>query len=135
VGAVSEKKRFGISIPVKMANLIDDLARLNSCERSRIVEHALNEYLHENLHIEVDGKHSCISILIAVSSKPLPSTILGKYMEIVKASMYYNTRGSHITILIIEGISEEVFNLRKELGKITRSIRLIPLESMVRNHE
>jgi hypothetical protein len=56
-------------------------------------------------------------------------------MEVVKASMYYNTRGSHITILIIEGISEEVLNLRKELGKITRSIRLIPLESMVRNHE
>jgi len=118
-----------------MANLIDDLARLNSCERSRIVEHALNEYLHENLHTEVDGKHSCLSILIAVSSEPLPSSILRKHLDVIKASMYYNTRSSHIAILIIEGNSEEVLNLRKALGKITRSLRLIPLESMVRNHE
>ncbi|QOR94238.1 CopG family transcriptional regulator [Thermosphaera chiliense] len=132
---MSKKRRFGVSIPVKMADLVDDLARLNSCERSRVIEHALNEYLHENLHVEVEEKHSCISIIVAVSSKPIPSTILGKYVEIVKASMYYKTGNSHINILIIEGSSDTISKLRKELGKTTGSLRLIPLESMVRNHE
>ncbi|WP_448577639.1 CopG family ribbon-helix-helix protein [Thermosphaera sp.] len=132
---MSEKRRFGISIPVKMADLIDDLARLNSCERSRIVEHALNEYLHENLHVEVEEKHSCISIIVAVSSKPIPSAIIGKYIDIVKASMYYKTGGSHVNILIIEGSSDMISNLRKELGRTIGNVRLIPLESMVRSHD
>jgi len=132
---VSKKRRFGVSIPVKIADLVDDLARLNSCERSRVIEYALNEYLHENLHVEVEEKHSCISIIVAVSSKPIPSTILGKYVEIVKASMYYKIGNSHINILIIEGSSDTISKLRKELGKTTGSLRLIPLESMVRNYE
>ncbi len=132
---MSKKRRFGVSIPVKIADLVDDLARLNSCERSRVIEYALNEYLHENLHVEVEEKHSCISIIVAVSSKPIPSTILGKYVEIVKASMYYKIGNSHINILIIEGSSDTISKLRKELGKTTGSLRLIPLESMVRNYE
>lgn len=132
---MSKKRRFGVSIPVKIADLVDDLARLNSCERSRVIEYALNEYLHENLHVEVEEKHSCISIIVAVSSKPIPSTILGKYVEIVKALMYYKIGNSHINILIIEGSSDTISKLRKELGKTTGSLRLIPLESMVRNYE
>ncbi|MGB9827228.1 MAG: hypothetical protein ACPLSM_01760 [Thermosphaera sp.] len=56
-------------------------------------------------------------------------------MEIVKASMYYKIGNSHINILIIEGSSDTISKLRKELGKTTGSLRLIPLESMVRNYE
>ncbi|MGB9827227.1 MAG: CopG family ribbon-helix-helix protein [Thermosphaera sp.] len=74
---MSKKRRFGVSIPVKIADLVDDLARLNSCERSRVIEYALNEYLHENLHVEVEEKHSCISIIVAVSSKPIPQPSWG----------------------------------------------------------
>ncbi|MEM0377799.1 MAG: ribbon-helix-helix domain-containing protein [Thermosphaera sp.] len=131
---MSKKRRFGISISTELASLVDELARDHGCERSKIIENAINEYLHENLHSETK-KHTCISVLISVTQKSVSSKIIDKHREVVKSLIYHPLGDSYLLIIIAEGDSEAISRLKRDLGRTSANLRLVPLESMVGYHE
>jgi len=123
------KKRFGVSIPSSIAEKLDNLAELLQCDRSSIVTTALNEYIHENLHGEPE--HKCRGVIVAYTRTPAPSSLLSKYSEVISAYSLHRLGEGFVTILVVEGSSRVVNELRKAISSYASSQRYMPLDEVI----
>jgi len=65
---MTSKRRFGVSIPENIARQLEEAAVYTGSNRSLVVEKALTEFLHEELH--ANREHDCSGIIIVYSETP-----------------------------------------------------------------
>ncbi|ADV65080.1 CopG family ribbon-helix-helix protein [Desulfurococcus mucosus] len=121
------KRRFGISIPSNIAERLDNLAELLHCDRSTIVSNALNEYIHENLHGEKE--HECRGVIVAYTSASPPPNLFSKYTDVVSAYSLYKVRDGFIMVLVVEGSSRLINELRTRISSHASVQRYMPLDT------
>lgn len=128
------KRRFGVSLPVDIANDLDELARLMKSDRSSIVAEALRQYIHDYLHYF--NTHTCMGILIAVKLKEAgkPSIVIDEFGEIIKNYTHYHFNHLCIEIFLVMGNSRKIVELHARLRKITPHVRYIPLITLVERY-
>jgi CopG family nickel-responsive transcriptional regulator len=124
----SSKKRFGISIPADVADQLEMTVNSTGSDRSSIVAKALEQYLHEDIHKDVE--HSCSGIIICYGVF-LPDAIRSEhYFKVVKTTCTVNLSGGQVTVLFVEGSFKDINALRKSIvGKSRKPLitRYIPL--------
>jgi CopG family nickel-responsive transcriptional regulator len=123
------KKRFGVSIPVEVAEDLDKLAGKLGTDRSSLVVEALKTFLHDNLYILKE--HVCTGILVSsnVGGEVIPGEIIEKYRGIIKAYNHYHVGNLCIVTIIVSGPSEKILGLASELSSRGCRVRYIPLTS------
>jgi CopG family nickel-responsive transcriptional regulator len=124
----SSKKRFGISIPADVADQLEMTVNSTGSDRSSIVAKALEQYLHEDIHKDVE--HSCSGIIICYGVF-LPDAIRSEhYFKVVKTTCTVNLSGGQVTVLFVEGSFKDINALRKSIVRKSRKpliTRYIPL--------
>jgi CopG family nickel-responsive transcriptional regulator len=126
------KRRFGVSVDERVATDLDLLATRLGSTRSSLVERALEEFIHDRLHIITP--HDCEGVLIVKHSADLAgrvSNIIEKYTVIASLSLHFHTGdGKCIRILHVKGnstlITEFERRLREAGVEMTRYIVVRP---------
>jgi Ribbon-helix-helix protein, copG family. len=124
----TSKKRFGISIPADVADQLEMTAYSTGSDRSSIVAKALEQYLHEDLHKDVE--HSCSGIIVCYGVLLLDVIRNEQYFKVVKTMCTVNLSGGQVTVLFVEGSFKDIMALRKSIVRKTRKpiiTRYIPL--------
>jgi len=125
---VTSKKRFGISIPINVVNQLEKVVISTGKDRSSIVTKALEEYLHEDLHGEIE--HPCSGIIVYFGELAL-SGIKGEELRaLVKSLCTVKLSGGYVTVLFVEGSFKHITLLRESLSKEAKKAELtryIPL--------
>ncbi|MCD6195988.1 MAG: ribbon-helix-helix domain-containing protein [Staphylothermus sp.] len=124
---MSKKKRFGVSIPIELAEELDELSKCLNCDRSRIVVAALKPYVHAHLHYM--EPHICKGVLIAFSSGKIGKSVnlIEKYKDIVQGYLHSHIDNNCVEVYIIKGPSEEIRKLDSDLRKEGKEVRYIPI--------
>ncbi|MEM1629025.1 MAG: CopG family transcriptional regulator [Desulfurococcaceae archaeon] len=123
---MSCKRRFGISIPAVTADKLDKLAEYFKCDRSSIVANAIEEYMHESTH-DIE-EHVCTGVIVFYSNKPIDNNLTLKYADIVKAQCTFKLGDGYVASILVEGISTRIIEFRKELLKLSKATRFLPLD-------
>jgi CopG family nickel-responsive transcriptional regulator len=126
------KRRFGISIDERLAQNLDLLATRLNTTRSSLVERALEEFIHDRLHIIVP--HECEGVLIVKHSDELAgkvSSIVEKYNDIALLGLHFHTGdGRCVRILHVRGNSTRITEFERKLreagAEMTRYLVLRP---------
>ncbi|MET1160570.1 MAG: CopG family transcriptional regulator [Thermoprotei archaeon] len=121
------KKRFGVSIPIELAEELDKLANILACDRSRLVTHALRSIISEYKHY---GKpHHCLGVIIC--TKPIGKTksmeFVEEFRDIIKSYNHIHVRDLCIELYIVEGDSRRISRLHSKLDKSSNFVKYIPL--------
>ncbi len=126
------KKRFGVSLPVELAEDLDRLAEELDSDRSSIIAEALRTYIHD--HLYYIHRHKCLGILVSIRNKDSrlkPSiNYIEKYSDIIKNYNHIHIDNLCIEILIVHGGSDRIARLHSILKKYTPCVRYIPLASL-----
>lgn len=122
------RRRFGISIPAKLADELDELSRIMSVDRSKIIADALRDYVHENLYAL--RPHKCMGILVVVheGNSDVP-TLLEAYKDIVRHTVHTHIATTCVDTLLVDGSSDRVVELKGKLMSCpcVRQVRYLPL--------
>lgn len=122
---VSTKKRFGVSIPIGIASKLDELVSITGQDRSSVVARAVEEYVHEDLH--VGEEHHCSGILIYKDKQP-PGNLGDKTSSsIIKGISFIQLRGGSVTVFFVEGSYSSIQLVRRKLSEMGGSMRYIPI--------
>lgn len=127
---MSCKRRFGVSIPVDLAEDLDRLANMIGGDRSSIVAEALKTYIHDHLYCV--HRHKCLGIIIAVTplnKSPREKLWIDEFKDIIKSYNHQHIENNCIEIFIVEGDSERISKLHSKLRRQTPYVRYIPLAS------
>ncbi len=125
---MTSKRRFGVSIPENIARQLEEAAVYTGSNRSLVVEKALSEFLHEELH--VNKEHACSGIIIVYSETPSINLEKTRYSQLVKGLISVKLSSGYAVILVVEGNYLEIQLLRREIGEIVDKpvlSRYIPL--------
>ncbi|MCD6301354.1 MAG: ribbon-helix-helix domain-containing protein [Staphylothermus sp.] len=124
---MSKKKRFGISVPVELAEELDRLSKCLNCDRSKIIVSALKPYIHAHSHYM--KPHICKGVLIAFSTgeKSRINNLIDRYRDIIQGYIHSHIDNNCIEVFIIKGLSEEIKKLDSELRKEGKEVRYIPI--------
>ncbi|MEM1772340.1 MAG: CopG family transcriptional regulator [Desulfurococcaceae archaeon] len=123
----SSKKRFGVSIPAYVADQLELIANSMGADRSSIVTKALEEYLHEDLHRDVE--HNCSGMIVYYGDL-LPGDVREDYSSVIRTMCSVRLHGGVVTVLFVEGSYRDIILLKKAITRRTRKttiIRYIPL--------
>ncbi|MCE4614081.1 MAG: ribbon-helix-helix domain-containing protein [Desulfurococcales archaeon] len=126
------KRRFGISIDERIAMDLDLLATRLGTTRSSLVERALEEYIHDRLHIITP--HDCEGILLVKHSTNLAgrvSNVIEGYTDIALIGLHFHTSdGTCIRMLHVKGNSTRITEFERRLREtgveMTRYIVIRP---------
>lgn len=119
---MTDKRRFGISVPEGLARELEEVAVKDGVDRSKLVSVALSEYLHREKH--VSREHKCSGILIIHGL--LGYGQLGRQAwSIVRSIHSVRLSEGYITILVVEGSYSDILELRREIVQGTRKNALI----------
>ncbi|BEP18531.1 nickel-responsive transcriptional regulator NikR [Pyrofollis japonicus] len=124
------RRRFGVSVPEHIANWLDKLAKRLGIDRSRLVERALESFLHEHAHYLYE--HDCRGVMIAVSKDAGVdfARIVEKYRDIVVSSLHQHIDGFCLEILVVKGPSTRIAELHSDLENISKcTIRYVPFSA------
>jgi len=122
------KRRFGISIPEKLAQNLDKLAEKLNSNRSEIVHQALKEYIHDHLHYLVP--HECRGVIIILGEKEHGKlfNVIEEYHAIICNYNHTHAEEHCISTLIVSGPSNKIAELHKKLREIPGvKVRYIPI--------
>ena len=122
------KRRFGVSIPLDIAIQLDRVASSTGRDRSSVVVGALREYLHEDLHSELE--HSCSGVIIYFGALSLSDIRDSELTPLVKSLCTVKLHGGYVTVLFVEGCYSAIISLRKALSKAAKKAgltRYVPL--------
>ncbi len=119
-------RRFGISIPEDLAEILDSLAERLGVPRSEIVREALRMYFREHAHYIT--KHRCYGIITVVSEGFRHLSTVEDFKDIVNTFSHIHIDEYCINSFVVSGDSEKIAELHKELLKVCRDVRYIPLE-------
>lgn len=125
---MSDKKRFGISLPGEIASQLDMLASSYSASRSKLVEDAIVEYLHSEKHLHTP--HKCRGVFIALGKEPDIASVVRKverFCRVVFANIIGVWEDTKLLIVGIEGSSADLVEARKELFKDFSEVKYVPL--------
>lgn len=125
---MSSKKRFGISLPGKIASQLDELALSYSASRSKLVEEAIVEFLHSEKHLHTP--HKCRGVLIAFGREPDMASVVrrvGRLCRVVFAQIIGVWDDAKLLIIGIEGSSTDLVKARRELFKEFSEVKYVPL--------
>ncbi len=127
---MARRRRFGVSVPEELAASLDALASKLGRDRSSLVAEALRTFIHDHIHLL--EPHRCAGVVVAWSrgGDGLRQK-LEEYMDIVKGHMHTHIGGYCVNILVVEGDSERIASLAKDLSSIPGCVaRYIPLGSL-----
>lgn len=127
---MTTKKRFGVSIPVDVAEKLDEIASEIKRDRSSLVAKALEEYIHEELHYEKE--HACSGIVVVMGGEVPGDAELGDLKTIVKTSCSVRLSGYVVTVLFVEGPYDKIRSLRRKISDKAELSRYIPLYCLYR---
>ncbi len=122
------RRRFGISVSSSIAEWLDKLAKRLGVDRSRLVERALESFLHEYAHYLYE--HECKGVMIAVKRNGSGDTakIIEKYRDIVLSNMHHHIGDLCVDILVVKGSSKKIAELHSALTSIKDCIvRYVPI--------
>jgi len=122
---MTEKRRFGISIPSELADKLDKLSEKLGCDRSRIVRMAIENIVHDHLYYLV--KHRCRGIIVVKGSEDILD-LIEKYRDLVIAYNHYHLADTCIATIIVDGFSTDITRLHREILGRGCSSRYIPLD-------
>ncbi len=123
------KRRFGVSIPVELAEQLDLLAERLGVDRSRLVVEALKTYIHDHLHVL--KPHKCIGVMVSMGSSNSLGRLIEEYRDIIIAYNHYHIGDKCIATLLINGESERIRGLTARLLEDKCSLRYIPLKTSI----
>lgn len=112
---MSSKKRFGVSIPIQLAEELDKLAKMLSTNRSFIVREALREYISNFNHFMY--KHKCYGIFIVsgnVDHDKLFDLIEG-WHNIIHSFAHAHLGDKCVEVIFVCGESDKIRKLYEEL--------------------
>ncbi|MEM0199002.1 MAG: ribbon-helix-helix domain-containing protein [Desulfurococcaceae archaeon] len=124
------KKRFGVSIPADVAEVLDEIAAETRRNRSSLVAKAIEEYIHEELHYS--REHTCSGLLILWGSEAPSDRDLGDLRTIVKTSCSVRFADYVVTVLFVEGSYDKIRFLMSKVAGKTEFSRYIPLYCIYR---
>ncbi|MCE4607205.1 MAG: ribbon-helix-helix domain-containing protein [Desulfurococcales archaeon] len=114
------KRRFGISIEERLAIDLDLLATRLGTTRSSLVERAIEEYVHDRLHIITP--HDCEGILLVKHSAKLAgkvSNVIEGYTDIALMGLHFHTGdGTCVRMLHLKGNSTRITEFERRLREI-----------------
>ncbi len=114
---VALKKRFGVSIRGDVAHRLEILSTRLGMSRSSLVERALEEFIHDRLHII--EPHKCEGIMVVKHDRKSTSTVSGlidDYRDVVKAVMHVHTGDDLcLRIMHVKGDSTRITGLERRL--------------------
>ncbi|MET1101750.1 MAG: ribbon-helix-helix domain-containing protein [Pyrodictiaceae archaeon] len=130
---MEHKRRFGVSITSSIAEKLDKLATMLNIDRSRIVEEALKEYLHDQAHLL--GNHKCVGLLIVLKRdrKIDIAEAIEEYKDIISAYNHVHVAGKCIETIMVSGDSARILSLKRKLINIGYIVRYIPISFKVYN--
>ncbi|MEB3757033.1 MAG: ribbon-helix-helix domain-containing protein [Desulfurococcales archaeon] len=111
------KRRFGISIDERLAMDLDILATRLGSTRSSLVERALEEFIHDRLHIITP--HDCEGVLLVKHSANLAgriSSIIEVYTDVARMGLHFHTGdGMCMRMLHVKGNSTRITEFERKL--------------------
>ncbi|MCS7103587.1 MAG: ribbon-helix-helix domain-containing protein [Candidatus Korarchaeum sp.] len=121
------KRRFGISIPEELLEMLDIISRELMVSRSSLIEELIRDVIEERSHLF--KPHRCRGVLIVISRVPEgASRVLEKYGSCIVSRSHHHSEGRCIDVSFVEADSTEVINLRRELKRVRGvSERYLPL--------
>jgi len=127
---VARKKRFGVSLPSSLTNDLNRLAEELGVDRSRIVEEAVRQYVHDYLYLLIP--HECMGVII-VTRKPGASfddffKVVGEYRDIIKIYSHLHVGKACVETMIVSGDSGKIRSLHHRLHEVGCEARYIPLK-------
>ncbi len=122
------RRRFGISVSSSIAEWLDRLARRLGVDRSRLVERALESFLHEYAHYLYE--HECQGVIIAVKRDGRGDTakIIESFRDIVLSNMHHHIGDLCVDIVVVRGSSKRIAELHSALTSIKDcTVRYVPI--------
>lgn len=125
-GGGGPRRRFGVSLPAELAEKLDRLAELLGSTRSMLVEKAVEALVSEHLHYL--EPHRCTGLLVLRGPRDAGlSGVVERFRDVVVGSLHYHLGGGCVELLLVEGPSERVVELQRELVGLGCGARFIPL--------
>ena len=124
---MEHKKRFGVSIASSIAEKLDRLAAMLNTDRSKLVEEALREYLHDQIYLL--ESHECTGLLIVLKRGKDASIAeaIEEYRDIISAYNHIHVADKCIETIIVSGNSARILSLKRRLMDIGCMVRYIPI--------
>ncbi len=128
-----KKRRFGISVPERLASLLDELSTRTGVDRSKLVTEAITSYVNDHLHYLTP--HYCYGIMIIDVEEEkgeIPAGLLARYRDVVLLHVHTHLEGRCVNILVVRGDSKQIAGLHTSLALLNPNyrIRYIPLRSL-----
>ncbi len=122
------KRRFGVSLPKKLADDLEKLANVLGTDRSSIVSDALREYIHDYMHYLVPHECSGVMILMGKIDHEKLVKIIEEYRDIIHSYNHTHVGETCIETLVVSGPSERINSMHKVLMKTKGCVvRYIPI--------
>lgn len=122
------KVRFGISVPESLARRLNSLAKAMGADRSKVVNDALREYIHDHIHYLVPHECKGVMVFIGRADRANILSVLDDFNDIVKCYSRINSEGVCIDTIIVSGNSKRIVELHRTLGETFKcSIRYVPV--------
>jgi len=123
------KKRFGVSVPSKIAADLDTLSNVLNVDRSSLVSEAIERYIHDKFYLSLP--HKCQGVMMIVSDRRksvVLASIYEHYGDIIKTVLHSHLDDRCIEIVIIEGRGDEIAQLESALKKLRDvKVKYVPL--------
>ncbi len=118
------KRRFGISIPYILADILDELASKLGINRSSLIEKALRDFLQDHIHYLTP--HQCQGIMILMGKYERTSLlpIIEKYRDIIHSYIHTHLNNICIEIIMVSGNSTRISSLHSVLERSLKGCRI-----------
>jgi len=113
------KRRFGVSLSEELVEKIDALSSELKVSRSKLIQDILAEVIEDRTHLLTP--HTCRGVLIVVSrggSSDLVSKVLERYSHCILARTHHHAGEACVDIGLVEGESEVILRIERELRRI-----------------
>lgn len=128
---MTAKKRFGISIDYRLAELLDAVSKSLGMTRSQVVERALTTYLQDHAHLI--RPHKCVGVLLGMcEGAPRERSIAHvaeEFIDVVVLHTHTHIEGKCVEIMLLRGDSRRISALHRAIREKVRecATRYIPL--------
>ncbi|PUA33949.1 MAG: hypothetical protein B7O98_00580 [Zestosphaera tikiterensis] len=109
------KKRFGVSLSEGTTQDLNAVASKLGCNRSAIVEKAVELYLTELKH--ASEEHTCLGVMIITkkSSNVPIENVYEEFKDVISGYTHYHVRNTCVDVVLTAGSSSRILELRKNL--------------------
>ncbi|ABM80238.1 CopG family ribbon-helix-helix protein [Hyperthermus butylicus] len=126
------RRRFGVSLPERLAEKLDALTRIMGVDRSKLVERAVQILIEDYEHYI--REHTCYGVMIVVPGVDNQHISVGRVFEsfrdIVLASSHYHVDGRCVEVAVVRGPSKKIAELHTELERLGCRVRYVPLAGL-----